>query len=179
VFLLKNRYLTKLNQEFIVREAEENDFPMIWTIYQKVLSEGTYTSAIHGESALDRYEHLPQDEVGKRRALTLLAEVDGNPVGYVTIDESVWDLSRHVGELGIAVLPEFRQVGIGSALLESALHLASEKEFKKIDLSVFHTNKRAISLYRKFRFKKVGRKRKQFNLKGEYIDEIIMEKFID
>nr|MDO8135385.1 GNAT family N-acetyltransferase [Candidatus Njordarchaeum guaymaensis] len=177
--MFKNHHLTRLSQGLIIREAEENDFPLIWAIYQKVLSEGTYTSAIRGESALDRYEHLSQDEVDKRKALTLLAEVDGKLVGYISIDESIWDLSRHVGELGIAVLPEFRGVGVGSALMESALHLASEKGFKKIGLSVFHTNKRAINLYRKFRFKKVGRKRKQFNLNGEYIDEITMEKFVD
>jgi len=176
--LFKIRYLTRLSQELIVREAEEKDFPQIWAIYQKVLSEGTYTSAIRGQSALDKYEHLPQDEVDKRRALTLLAEVDGKLVGYVTIDESIWDLSRHVGELGIAVLPESRGLGVGSALLNSALHLASEKGFKKIGLSVFQTNKRAINLYLKFHFKKVGRRRKQFNLNEEYIDEIMMEKFI-
>lgn len=170
--------MTRLGQELIVREAGENDLPQIWPVYQKVLNEGTYTSAIRGESALDRYERLSQDKVDKRKALTLLAEVDGKLVGYVTIDESIWDLSRHVGELGIAVLPASRGLGIGSALLESALHLASEKGFKKIGLSVFQTNRRAINLYRKFHFKKVGRKRKQFNLNGEYIDEIMMEKFI-
>jgi ribosomal protein S18 acetylase RimI-like enzyme len=177
--LFKNRYVTKRGQEFIIREADEKDFSQIWLIYQKVLSEGKYTSSIHGEAELDRHEQLPPDEVGNRKGLTLLAEVDGKPVGYVTIDESAWDLSRHVGELGIATLPEFREVGVGSALLESALDLASEKKFEKISLSVFHTNKRAINLYRKYRFRKVGRKRKQFKLDGEFIDEIIMERFID
>jgi ribosomal protein S18 acetylase RimI-like enzyme len=100
-------------------------------------------------------------------------------VGYVTVEESMWELSRHAGELGIAVLPQFRGVGVGSALLDSVLRVASEKGFKKVNLSVFHTNRNAINLYKRFGFKKVGRKKKQFYLQGRYIDEIIMERFVE
>lgn len=177
--MLRNRCLTKNGQEFVVREAEEKDFPEVWAIYQKVLREGVYTSAVRDGNASDRCEHPIQDEVENGKASTLLAEVDGKVIGYVSIDESAWDLSRHVGELGIAVLPEFRGVGVGSALLESVLHIASEKKLKKICLSVFNTNKLAIRLYKKFHFKEVGRRMKQFNLRGRFVDEIIMEKFID
>jgi ribosomal protein S18 acetylase RimI-like enzyme len=174
----RNNYLTKLGQELVVREAEEKDFPKVWAIYQKVLNEGKFTSGFRRESYLGRHGCLSEDGVDTKKAFTLVAETGENLLGYVTIEESEWVLSRHVGELGIAVLPDYRGVGVGSALLKSALQLASEKRFSKISLSVFHTNSRAIDLYAKFGFTKVGRKKKQFKLNGKYVDEIIMERFV-
>jgi ribosomal protein S18 acetylase RimI-like enzyme len=161
-----------------VREAKEGDFPRIWEIYQRLLEEGIYTPRVRGETALEKYESLGLSESSEKSFTTLLCEVDGRVVGYATIEEPIWDLSRHVGELGIAVLPEYRRIGVGSALLGSLFELASKKGFEKITLSVFHTNRNAISLYRRFGFKTVGRKKRQFKLKNHYIDELIMEKFI-
>jgi len=45
---------------------------------------------------------------------------------------------------------------------------------KIIRLNVFPTNKPAISLYRKFGFKKVAKIPKQISYLGKLIDEIIM-----
>jgi L-amino acid N-acyltransferase YncA len=161
-----------------IREAKDEDFPSIWKIYRKVVSEGEYTSATRAETLLETPETSYRDQNDKKRFITVLCEIERQIVGYVTVEESIWELSRHAGELGIAVLPQFRGVGVGSALLDSALGLASEKGFKKVNLSVFHTNKNAVNLYKKFGFKKVGRKRKQFRIKGSYVDEIIMERFL-
>jgi ribosomal protein S18 acetylase RimI-like enzyme len=171
--------LARLGQQATVREALEEDFSKIWDIYRKVLSEGLYTPTIRGETALDKYGDLWRRDDEGRRFTTLLCEVGGRIVGYATIEESIWDISRHVGELGIAVLPESRGIGVGSALLDSLLKVASERGFEKLTLSVYHTNKPAINLYKRFGFKKVGRKKRQFNLRGQYIDEVIMEKFIE
>lgn len=174
----KYYHLAKLAKEAVVREARDEDFPSIWKIFRKVITEGEYTPTIRSENTSDGHEYSLHEEDDKKKFITVLCEVEEQVVGYATIEESMWDLSRHAGELGIAVLPQFRGVGVGSALLDSVLGVASDKGFKKVNLSVFHTNKHAINLYKRFGFKKVGRKSKQFYLKGNYIDEILMEKFI-
>ncbi|WXG42628.1 MAG: GNAT family N-acetyltransferase [Promethearchaeati archaeon SRVP18_Atabeyarchaeia-1] len=170
--------LAKSGQGATIREAVEADFSEIWGIYSKVLNEGLYTPSIRDQKALDRNNHPGSGNDEESGFLTLLCEIDGEVVGYASIEESVWDLSKHVGELGIAILPKFRGIGVGSALLDSLLRFAYEKGFEKMTLSVFHTNRHAIRLYRKFGFKEVGRKKRQFNLQGHYIDEIIMERFL-
>jgi ribosomal protein S18 acetylase RimI-like enzyme len=175
--LEKHYHLAKLGKEADVREARDEDFPSIWKIFRKVVSEGEYTPTIRSENTPDGHENSLQED-DKKKFITVLCEIEGQVVGYATVEESMWDLSRHAGEFGIAVLPQFRGNGIGSALLDSVLGVASDKGFKKVNLSVFHTNKHAINLYKRFGFKKVGRKSKQFYLKGKYIDEILMEKFI-
>jgi L-amino acid N-acyltransferase YncA len=175
----KRAILTKLGKEVVIREAKEEDFPSIWKIFRKVVSEEQYTSTIRTETSPGLHENSYKGEDDKKKFITVLCEIEGQIVGYVTVEESMWELSRHAGELGIAVLPQFRGVGVGSALLDSVLRVASEKGFKKVNLSVFHTNRNAINLYKRFGFKKVGRKKKQFYLQGRYIDEIIMERFVE
>jgi hypothetical protein len=170
--------LVKLGKEVTIREAREEDFTSIWKIFQKVVSEGEFTSAVRTDSLKDSNEH-PNEVEDKEKFITVLCELENQIVGYVTVEESMWKLSQHAGELGIAVLPQFRGVGIGSALLDSALMVASNKGFRKVNLSVFSTNKSAMKLYKRFGFKKVGEKKKQFYLNGRYIDEIIMEKFLE
>ena len=174
----KREYLSKLGKEVTVREAKEEDFISIWDIFQKVVSEGEYTSGVRAEPTKDNDKSSYGAE-DKQKFITVLCEIEKKIVGYVTVEESMWELSRHAGELGIAVLPQFRRVGVGSALLGSALTVASDKGFKKVNLSVFDTNKNAMNLYKRFGFKKVGKKKKQFYLNGRYIDEIIMEKFLE
>jgi hypothetical protein len=174
----KRPYLTRLNKEAVIREAKEEDFPSIWKLFRKVVGEGEFTSNIRTETLPDKHEYSHNEEDDKKKFITVVCEVEQQIVGYVSVEESVWELSQHAGELGIAVLPQFRGVGVGSALLDSVLKAASEKGFKKVNLSVFHTNRYAISLYKRFGFKKVGRKKKQFCLNGKYVDEIIMEKFL-
>jgi L-amino acid N-acyltransferase YncA len=173
----KRDYLAKLGKEVTIREAKEEDFTSIWKIFRKVVDEGEYTSNVRAEPSQESHEHSNEDD--NEKFITVLCEIERQIVGYVTIEESVWELSRHAGELGIAVLPQFRGVGVGSALLDSVLRVASEKGFKKVNLSVFSTNKNAMKLYKRFGFKKVGEKKKQFYLHGRYIDEIIMEKFLE
>jgi ribosomal protein S18 acetylase RimI-like enzyme len=176
--LPRSYFLSKLSREAIVKEATEEDFAKIWDVYRKVLGEGLYTPRVRGETCSTKYDAPLGEDKEESRFPMLICEVDGNVVGYATLEDSIWDISRHVGELGIAVLHEFRGIGIGSALMDSLVSLASEKRYEKITLSVFHTNKQAINTYKKFGFKKVGEKKKQFKLNGQYVDEIIMEKFI-
>jgi L-amino acid N-acyltransferase YncA len=174
----KSYHLAIVDRQANVREAQVNDFPKIWDIYRKVVNEGLYTPSIRDQMALEKNDKLQLKEDSESRYKTLLCEVEGQIVGYASIEESIWDMSRHVCELGIAILPEFRGIGVGSALVDSIIETATKLGFEKITLSVFHTNKNAISLYKKFGFKSVGRKKRQFKLRDRYVDEIIMEKFI-
>ena len=88
------------------------------------------------------------------------------------------DATQHVCEIGIIVDPDYRGKGVGSRLLEKAIQKAEFLGFEKICLSTFHTNSNAISLYKKFGFQEVGRRKKQFKIADEYIDEILMEREI-
>jgi ribosomal protein S18 acetylase RimI-like enzyme len=87
------------------------------------------------------------DEVARIAAeegrLVLLAEAERRAVGYLS---AVW-LGRTLAIEEIAVLPDFRRMGIGRALLAAALPGAGQAV-----LSVLESNQAARALYRSFGF---------------------------
>lgn len=56
----------------------------------------------------------------------------------------------------VAVFPEYRNLGVGSALIEYLFNFASERGLSFISLEVRPSNSNAIKLYEKYGFKKEG-----------------------
>jgi len=50
---------------------------------------------------------------------------------------------------------------------------------EKIILSSFLNNERALNLYQKIGFKKIGIRKNQFYMENKYFDEILMDLWID
>ncbi|MDD6468160.1 MAG: GNAT family N-acetyltransferase [Erysipelotrichaceae bacterium] len=83
--------------------------------------------------------------------------VDGEIVGNIGV-YAVGSVNKlkHRAEIGIGVKKEYRNLGIGSLLLEKALAFAKEMNYEQIELDVVSENDAAIALYRKFGFETVG-----------------------
>ena len=102
---------------------------------------------------------------------TLVALVGSEIVGSLHVE-----VGRHgYGELGMALVREWRGKGIGSALLSAAIEDARRRGLHKLSLSVFAHNEPAIALYRKFGFVQEGRRVKHYRrASGELWDTIDM-----
>ena len=102
---------------------------------------------------------------------TLVAVAGEDVIGSIHVDAS-----RHgFGELGMAVLREWRGRGVGSALLAAGIEWARERGLHKLSLSVFPHNTGAIALYRKHGFVEEGRRVKQYRRSsGELWDAVDM-----
>ncbi len=99
-----------------------------------------------------------------------VARLNNAVVGYM-------GLSKIAGEgyvTNIAVLPEYRQLGIGKKILQYAIE-NSKDELEFISLEVRTSNTAAISLYEKFGFKNVGIRKRFYTDPTE--DAIIMTKY--
>ncbi len=78
--------------------------------------------------------------IGEGKALTLLALSGERVIASVGVDRK-GSRSEHVGEMGIAISPDFRDEGIGSALLRELIALAKNSMGLKIlVLRVFGPN---------------------------------------
>ena len=73
----------------------------------------------------------------------------GQPVGYGFIDEDT-------PELAVAVVPNARGLGVGSALMRALLERAREEGYGALSLAVDRRNEGAIGLYRQFGFGQVA-----------------------
>jgi GNAT superfamily N-acetyltransferase len=82
-------------------------------------------------------------------AETLIAEVDGSPVGFALFFHN---FSTFLARPGIYledlfVVPERRGGGLGRALLKELAHLAVERDCGRLEWSVLDWNREAIGFY--------------------------------
>ncbi|MBR4462884.1 MAG: GNAT family N-acetyltransferase [Erysipelotrichaceae bacterium] len=95
------------------------------------------------------------DRFGEGQAdFCLLAEADGKTVGAVwsRIMNDYGHISDGIPSLAVSLLPEYRNKGIGTALMKEMLALLKEKGYSQVSLSVQKDNY-AVKLYRKSGFR--------------------------
>jgi L-phenylalanine/L-methionine N-acetyltransferase len=82
---------------------------------------------------------------------------------------------RHAADLGMGVADDVAGRGIGTALLRELLD-AADKWFdvRRLELTVFHDNQRAIRLYERNGFEREGLLRAYAFRDGSYVDVIAM-----
>jgi len=66
-------------------------------------------------------------------------------------------VSPEVPELGIATVPQFRGRGLGRSLMQGLIQLAKSEGRPALSLSVEEDNWRAVRLYQRLGFERVGR----------------------
>jgi L-phenylalanine/L-methionine N-acetyltransferase len=110
--------------------------------------------------------------------LFVVAEVDGLLAGNLGLHPDPHRCSPHVRQLGMSVAAGVRRLGVGSALVSTALDYADAVGVAKIELGVFTYNAPAQALYERFGFSVEGVRRSQYLRAGAPLDEVIMARFL-
>lgn len=100
----------------------------------------------------DELKNLPGDYRAPDGCI-LLAFVAGDPAGCValrSLDSDVCEMKR------LYIKPQFRGKGIGRALVQKIIELASAKNYKKMRLDTISSMEAAIKLYQMMGFKKIS-----------------------
>ncbi len=84
-----------------------------------------------------------------------------NFVGYISIN-----IENSEGELGMSVIKNQQQKGIGSFMMEHIVKYSHSQKCNKLKLDVWSGNLNAIKLYEKFNFKIISEK-KNFYKNGD------------
>ena len=105
----------------------------------------------------------------------LVAELDGQVVGSISLHVNPRPRRRHAADLGMAVDQTFQGRGIGSALLSAAIDLADQwLNIHRIELEVMCSNAHAIRLYERHGFVIEGTLRDFSFTAGAYADAYTM-----
>lgn len=109
-------------------------------------------------------------------AATLVAEVDGAVVGYLTLTHPTpLPENAHVFSIeGFTVAPDHRGRGVGQALLSAAREVAAQRGGTKLSLRVLSGNKRAIRAYTAAGFSVEGVLAGEFVIDGDPVDDVLM-----
>lgn len=139
-----------------VRRAEESDIKELVEVY------------LRGYKGLEEYSYTHPDDVQAylnwlfRRDVAgiWVAEENGRIVGFVASDGN-WFSKREGKVVGaiheLIVLPEYRNRGIGKALVEKALEYFRSRGLDIAELWVGDENTRAIEFYKKLGFEEKDR----------------------
>jgi RimJ/RimL family protein N-acetyltransferase len=108
----------------------------------------------------------------------MVAEVDGRVVASSNLERSR-GYAKHVGVIGIVIKKGFRDLGIGTVMMQALVEQARAMGLKVLTLSAFATNERAIHVYEKVGFVQTGRIPRKHFKDGRYIDEVIMSRVLE
>ncbi|GIN22486.1 GNAT family N-acetyltransferase [Siminovitchia fordii] len=113
--------------------------------------------------------------------LALLADHEGEIIGFLDFHCGHKKRNEHQGSFGMSVKKEFRNQGVGKALLKCLIRWAENNPLiERISLEVFSNNKGAIHLYTSFGFVEEGIQRRAIkNDDGSYEDIILMALFLN
>lgn len=120
-----------------------------------------------------------EERVERQDGLHLLAIENGEVIASGDIHSaSVSMRRRHVGMLGICVMRERQNQGVGSEMMRRLLEWSDNwAGYLRIELGVYTDNERAISLYRRFGFVMEGTQRASALRNGVYVDTYAMARF--
>lgn len=104
------------------------------------------------------------------RDKVMLAAKDGERIVSIASLERFSNRMSHRAELGISVLREYWGQGIASQMMERLIAFAKENGIEIIELEVRSDNARAIRLYERFGFQKLGTYPRFFKIGESYCD---------
>jgi RimJ/RimL family protein N-acetyltransferase len=118
--------------------------------------------------------------LGAENSTLLVAKSEGKIVGVLSCKGGEQKGTRHTTTLGISVHKDWRNQGVGRALMERAIVWAKGTGvIKRIQLEVMAGNASGIHLYEKLGFEKEGLRRRGMFKYGEYLDTWMMALLLD
>lgn len=87
------------------------------------------------------------------KTVTLLAEKDGELLGYASLHNDQVSWQRHLGELRVQIVPAWRSHGLGRALAREIFAIAPEMGLRKIVAQMTPGQEQAIALLKRAGFR--------------------------
>ncbi len=176
-------FTSKDGDEVVLREPSTSDARALMRYINSVIREPRSGILMDRTVTLKQEEEWLKariDEIKTKKAVMLVAEVDGEIVGNCHVERRMWK-GRHRAVVGVALASGARGKGIGRALMERTMELALRRMrgIETFELSVFDFNERAHALYRSLGFVEMGRIPESVKEGGEYSDELIMRLKVD
>ncbi len=148
--------------DYTISKVTKADEPFLWEmLYLSIFTPPGHeplSKDILKEPSISKYV----SNWGRSGDTGFIARLEsGKPIGSVMArlfsedNKSYGYIDAETPEIGMALLPEYRGMAIGTELLKAILDELRNQGFKMVSLSVDPDNP-AIRLYRRFYFKEVG-----------------------
>ncbi len=174
----REKVLLRDGREVILRSPEPADAPKILDWFTDLVAEDTFINAPPTSDPTledeERFLNRMLERVESVDALHLYAEDSNNHIiGHMGIERG-GGRAAHSAELATAVSKDWRDCGLGTALIRTHLAEIHRLNVRSLRLGVMANNSRAFHLYKKFGFREWGRCPERLRYRGEYVDLIEM-----
>jgi GNAT superfamily N-acetyltransferase len=151
-----------------VRPAREEDCEAIFELILELASYEKLRDEVSGDA-----EILRRELFDARTAEALIAEADGEMVGYALIcgTFSTFECRAGIWIEDVYVRPEKRKLGAGRALFAHIAALARERDWPRVEWAVLEWNQLAIDFYEGLGATRLGDWR-MMRLEGEALDRV-------
>lgn len=169
--------VTRDGRRVTIRQADPGDAAALVRIVDAVAREGrwllrsSFSLSVNAEA-----EYIANLDPEKGAYLVALA--GDELVGWLVLNRGSTEYARHTAEISMGVLRSFRGVGIGTALLDSAIVWARQSGVEKLCLGVRAMNHRARLLYARMGFIEEGCRRRHVKTHEGHEDIILMALFL-
>ena len=165
--------------ELSIRDVEPDDAEGIVRVLTPIIEARRYTALdtpVSVETERDYVIDFPERGIWK----VAVREADQRIVGFQVLEPyaSYTHAFDHVATLGTYVDLELRRQGIARRLFAATFAAARDKGYEKIFTFVRADNPAALQTYLGQGFVVVGTAKRQANIDGRYIDEILIEKWL-
>jgi RimJ/RimL family protein N-acetyltransferase len=155
-----------------LRPTTPDDAPGLCACVDAVARERRYLAHVRGFTVEQTRAFLAS--LAESGGVQVLAVAGEDVVGWCDVTPLSFEGLRHVGRLGMGLLPAYRGQGLGKGLLREALSRAFGAGLSRVELEVFASNVPAVRLYAQERFVLEGRKRRGRILDGVEDDILVM-----
>ncbi len=165
--------------EWIIQNVQKEDAQGIISILNPIIKEGK-TTVLDKPFSLEEEERFIEGFPKNGVFHVAINPQELKIVGFQNLEPfaSYTSAFDHVGVMGTYVDNTYRRQGIASQLFESTFEAAKIKGYEKIFTFVRSDNEIALATYLNYGFQVIGKAKKQAKIKGKYIDEILIEKFL-
>lgn len=164
-----------------IREIQVNDAADMVEYLKIVMGESDFMNSYPDEITMtvEEEEKMIKGFNKSNSTLMLVVEMEGRLIASGTIIRLAKRKMRHRGNVAVAVLKEFWNLGIGKNILLCLEGYAKDLDLAHIELDYYSGNKRARALYDKIGFIETGKTPNAIILKdGRAYDSIKMVKSI-
>lgn len=162
-----------------IREVRADDAEAVLRILNPIIESGAYTALDTPFSIEAEHEFI---QSFPQRGVFHVAEDsrERRAVGFQTLEPfaTYTRAFDHVGVVATFVDMACQGQGIGRRLADATFEQARRKGYEKLFTFVRADNPDALRFYHGIGFRSIGTARRQAKIHGNYVDEVIIERFL-
>jgi RimJ/RimL family protein N-acetyltransferase len=160
-----------------IRVAEVSDAEKLLNTIKTYIPQSDFIPKLPEEITLtlDQEKAWIQTFLDQDNSLLLVAEYEGEIIGNIDLTGHQRKVMKHTAVIGMGMLADWRNTGLGTALLSELIQWAKENPILElIWLQVYTENKAALKLYKKMGFQENGTIKNFFKQDDRYFDNLTM-----